>query len=256
MLRFALLASGSKGNAALITDGQTSILQDAGVSRKRLDERLRQLGVTPTSLSGILVTHEHRDHVYGLAQFAKHAGVPVYASLATAQALMLNGDVRVITFHPGDSLSFGNLRVQSYSVSHDAVDPVNYTYTSASGAKLGFATDLGHPTKLTYARLAGSHALIVESNYCPDMLRRGPYPPFLKQRICGRQGHLSNEAALNLLESLRHDTLQLVVLVHLSEHNNHPDLVRENVARVFTGSRVRIVVAPPSGLPEWFEVSP
>lgn len=256
MLRFALLASGSKGNATLISDGETCILQDAGVSRKRLDERLHQLGVTPANIAGILITHEHTDHVRGLAQFARHAGVPVYATTATAQALDLNGDARVITFHPGDILTFGNISVQSYSVSHDAVDPVNYTYMSAAGAKLGFATDLGHPCKLTHARLAGSNALIVESNYCPDMLRRGPYPPFLQQRIRGRQGHLSNEDALSLLESLRHDKLRLAVLVHVSEHNNHPDLVRENVARIFAGTVVRIVVAPPDGLPEWFEVSP
>ena len=256
MLRFALLASGSKGNASLISDGETCILQDAGVSRKRLDERLRQLGVSPASISAVLVTHEHTDHIRGLPLFARDFDVPIYATPATARTIGLHDTVRVVTFNAGDTLTFGHIRVQSYSVSHDAVDPVNYTYASEAGAKLGFATDLGHPCKLTLARLAGSHALIVESNYCPHMLRRGPYPPFLQQRIRGRHGHLSNDDAMALLETLRHDKLRLAVLVHVSEHNNDPDLIREKVSRIFAGTPVRIVVAPPDGLPEWFEVSP
>ncbi|HOV59463.1 MAG TPA: MBL fold metallo-hydrolase [Candidatus Hydrogenedentes bacterium] len=256
MLRFALLASGSKGNATLISDGETHILQDAGISRKRLEERLRLLGVAPENLAAVLVTHEHSDHVRGLPLLARAYDIPVYATGPTARELALQDNHRVVTFSAGDALAFGNIRVQSYSVSHDAIDPVNYTYASVSGAKLGFATDLGHPCKLTLARLAGAHAIIVESNYCPHMLRRGPYPPFLQQRIRGRQGHLSNDDAMALLETLRHDRLRLAVLVHVSEHNNDPALVHENVSRIFAGTSVRVVVAPPEGLTEWFEVLP
>ncbi|HOK89351.1 MAG TPA: MBL fold metallo-hydrolase [Candidatus Hydrogenedentes bacterium] len=256
MLRFALLASGSKGNATLISDGETHILQDTGISRKRLEERLRLLGVAPENLAAVLVTHEHSDHVRGLPLLARAYDIPVYATGPTARKLALQDYHRVVTFSAGDALAFGNIRVQSYSVSHDAIDPVNYTYASVAGAKLGFATDLGHPCKLTLARLAGSHAIIVESNYCPHMLRRGPYPPFLQQRIRGRQGHLSNDDAMALLETLRHDRLRLAVLVHVSEHNNDPALVHENVSRIFADTSVRIVVAPPDGLTEWFEVSP
>lgn len=258
MLRFALLASGSNGNATLISDGATHILQDAGISRKQLLERIRSLNLSPADLAAVLITHEHTDHIKGL-KFARSYGIPVYATPKTAEEIRLkqkDDDCHLFTFEAGDMLTFNKITVQSYSVSHDAADPVNFTYTTATGAKLGFATDLGHPCKLTMARLAGSHAVIVESNYCPDMLRVGPYPPFLQQRIRGKQGHLSNEDAQSLLETLRHDRLRLVVMVHLSEKNNCPDLVREKITRIFAGSPVRVVVAPRDGLPEWFEVIP
>ena len=255
MIKFALLGSGSSGNATLVTDGHHSILIDNGLSLKRLEERLAAVQMSPSDLQGVFVTHEHSDHVAGLGVLARKHGIPVYLTEGTRDALPPGvGRIDCIeTFDAGEAVRIGNLEVTSFSIAHDAADPVSYTVTNAS-AKLGFATDFGHTSHLVRTRLALSHALVIESNYCPHMLRTGSYPPKIQQRISSRNGHLSNHDAAKLLSELAHDALQLVVLVHLSRENNLPALASRLAREALPGHPAEIIVAPPDGSPRLFEV--
>ena len=233
MLRFALLGSGSSGNALLITTPHTKILIDNGFSFKQLQLRVAALGETLEGLRAVFVTHEHADHVNGLGVLTRRIDVPVYLTEATYNSLPASvGPIpRVELFEAGDSIAVNGLTLTSFSVSHDAADPACFVVES-SGARLGIASDLGHASHLVKARLAGAHGLVLESNYCPEMLRRGPYPPALKQRIQGKQGHLSNVDMNSLLAGLLHDSLQVVVLAHLSKDNNTPEQARKMAAQV------------------------
>lgn len=158
-------------------------------------------------------------------------------------------------FEAGDTLGIGDVQVSSFSVTHDAVDPVSYVI-EAGGVKLGVASDLGHAPTLVKMRLAGAHALVLESNYCPRMLRDGPYPPVLQQRIRSKQGHLSNADMNSLLSSLLHEALRLVVLVHISEKNNHPDLAQQLARQVLGDHPARLHVAQQDHPTPLFEVVP
>jgi phosphoribosyl 1,2-cyclic phosphodiesterase len=233
VLHFSLLGSGSSGNAILLRSRGTKILIDNGLSFKQLSQRLEAVGEGMDGLTGVLVTHEHGDHVGGLGVLTRKMAVPIYMTRGTYQnlpaTLGLQGDIHF--FEAGDELHLGDMEVQTFSVSHDAADPVGFT-VRAEGAQFGLATDLGHASHLVRNRLAGSHALVIESNYCPEMLRNGHYPPQIQQRIRGRQGHLSNEDMCSLLHSLLHEGLQLVILVHISEKNNTPELVERRVRGV------------------------
>lgn len=257
MLKFALLGSGSSGNATLVTDGRSSVLIDNGLSYVRLADRLEKAGLSVGDLDAVFVTHEHADHAKGLGVLSRKADLPIYASRGTCGGLSKGLGVvrRLEAFEAGDEIRVGALTVSSFSVAHDACDPVNYT-VSNTRAKIGFATDFGHCSHLIRTRLSGSHALVMESNYCPDMLRNGTYPPSIRQRISGRLGHLSNHDAAALMSALAHDGLQLVVLVHLSQENNQPELAYR-LAREALGSHpAEIVVAPPDGDARIFEVCP
>lgn len=257
MFRFALLGSGSSGNATLITSATTKILIDDGFSLKKIQTRLATLGETLEGLNGIFITHEHTDHVSGIGVVGRKMGVPVFMTQGTKENLPPGvGEVpRIECFEAGDEISVGDLSVHSFSVSHDAADPVSYTISTA-GAKLGFATDFGHPSQLVRARLSGSHALVLEANYCPDMLRHGPYPPQIQQRIRGRTGHMSNQDMTRLLDDLLHDHLRTVVLVHLSENNNRPDLAHKMAAQVLHGHAAELYIAAQDSPTPFFEVRP
>lgn len=255
MLHFSLLGSGSSGNAILLRSRDTKILIDNGLSFKQLSLRLEAVGESIENLAAVLVTHEHGDHVQGLGVLARKIPVPIYMTEGTRQNLPGTlgdlGDVRV--FEAGEGLCVGDMSVQSFSVSHDAADPVGFT-VRAEGAQFGLATDLGHASNLVRMRLAGSHALVIESNYCPDMLRNGHYPPQIQQRIRGRQGHLSNEDMCSLLHSLLHDHLQHVILVHISEKNNTPDLVERRVRGVLKSHRAEMFLATQDAPTPLFEI--
>ncbi|MBI2424496.1 MAG: MBL fold metallo-hydrolase [Candidatus Hydrogenedentes bacterium] len=224
MLEFSLLSSGSSGNATLISSGSAKILIDNGLSYKQLNERAARVGVSLEELSAVLITHEHSDHVNGCGVLQRKTGVPIYMTAATQRHLPLSvGKLDPVrTFEAGDRFEIGDLSIHSFSVAHDAVDPVSFTVES-NGAKFGLATDLGHISHLVRQRLAHSHALVLESNYCPEMLRLGEYPAQVQQRIRGRLGHLSNQDMSSLLDDLMHDSLQTVVLVHISQNNNSPE---------------------------------
>ena len=255
MIKFALLGSGSSGNATLVTDGSNSFLIDNGLSLKRLEERLAAVGLCPSDLKGVFVTHEHSDHVNGLGVLSRKHRIPVFLTEGTRASLpsAIGRIERLETVEAGETVCLGGLSISSFSIAHDAADPVSYIVTSAS-SKLGFATDFGHTSHLVRTRLAHSNALVIESNYCPHMLRTGSYPPKIQQRISSRSGHLSNHDAAQLLSELAHEGLQLVVLVHLSRENNLPALASRLAREALPGHPAEIVVAPPDGSSRLFEV--
>jgi phosphoribosyl 1,2-cyclic phosphodiesterase len=257
LLRFSLLGSGSSGNAALIVSGRAKILIDDGFSFKQLLARTAEIGESLDGLDAVFVTHEHQDHVAGIGVLARRMDVPIFMTPQTYAGLPPSlGTVRRIeVFEGGDAINVGDLEVRSFSVSHDAADPVSYSVHHGA-AKLGFATDFGHSSHLVRTRLAGSHALVLESNYCPDMLRRGGYPPQVQQRIRSRSGHLSNQDMSSLLSELLHEALRTVVLVHISENNNTPELVHAMASQVVKHRAIEVFVAAQDRPTRLFEVVP
>lgn len=240
-MRLTVLASGSSGNAVVVEAGGTAILIDCGVSCRQVETRLRAAGVDAGELAAVLLTHEHTDHVQGLEVFLRRHPLPLAATAGTAAAC--NGrfaDVQVL--ESGREVAFGRLAVLPFAVSHNAREPVGFVVEHA-GRRVGLLTDCGVATGLAVERLARCDALLLEANHDLDMLRHGPYPWPLKQRIASRTGHLSNEQAQELLDRLTHPGLQVVVGMHLSRQNNVPELVRRELGRPLAGSAVRLAVA-------------
>jgi len=255
VLRFVILGSSSSGNALLVFTKTTRILVDNGFSFKRLSQTLSEVGIAPESLDAVVVTHEHADHIKGIGVLARHTGVSIFMTHGCARALpeYVGHIPNLNCFESGESLRFNDIEATSFAVSHDAADPVNYIFRS-NGAKLGMTTDCGHYSQLTRARLAGSNALVVEANYCPDMLRQGPYPPQIQQRIHSRMGHMSNLDVQQMLRELKHDSLRLVVLTHISRDNNTPELACRLAREALYGTPIHITAAPPDGASPVFEV--
>jgi phosphoribosyl 1,2-cyclic phosphodiesterase len=226
-----VLASGSSGNSIFIASKQTNILIDAGLTCKELTRRLATIGRTPESVSAIIVTHEHQDHIRGVGVISRRHEIPIYMNAATLEGgRSVIGDAPTIrTFATGDVLSLGDLTVQTYSVPHDAADPVGLTIRNCSKS-VGIALDMGYPTWLVRERLRGSNALVLEFNHDPDMLRECARPWEVKQRIMSKIGHMSNEDALEFLSGLIHDELEVVVLAHISKEANCGNLLRTMVA--------------------------
>jgi len=234
-LRFTVLASGSSGNATIVSSDYATVLIDVGLSGKKIEELMKERGLSPRDLDAILVTHEHLDHIKGLGAFARKHELPVYANEKTWGAMLrtvgeLPDAQRVIM--PADSVTeFADLRVESYAISHDAVEPVGYCFC-ADGAKLSLATDLGYVSDKVMRQLQRSDVLVLESNHDVDMLRMGRYPWNIKRRILGDMGHLSNEAAGEALCSLLSGETKRVYLAHLSKEHNLMDLAKLTVNRI------------------------
>jgi phosphoribosyl 1,2-cyclic phosphodiesterase len=249
-----VLASSSAGNSLFVSDGETRILVDAGLNRKEIFARLRAIGEEPSRLNAILITHEHSDHVSALPVLLKPYKRPednvrarVYATPDTAKAIDWNtATPDVATFAAGTGFEVGGVRVQSFTIPHDAADPVGYTLTMGS-VKVAIATDLGYLPENVRWNLRASNLLLLESNHCPEMLKVGPYPWYLKQRILSRKGHLSNEAASEYIAAELPGEAEILLLGHLSEQNNNPDLVdimaREALAR-HSREPLLVVAAP------------
>ena len=256
MIRFCLLGSGSRGNALLVTSPTAKVLIDNGFSLRQLRRRVAQAGESLDDLNAVFVTHEHSDHVGGLGVLARNVDAPVYITRETYAALPKSvGRIpRVAFFEAGDAITVDGLALTSFSTSHDAADPVSFVAHS-NGAKLGIACDLGHVSQLVRMRLAGAHGLVLESNHCPDLLARGPYPASLQHRIRGKQGHLSNRDMNSLLASLLHDALRVVVLAHLSHENNSPELARKMAAHVLRGHPAELHIALQDAPTPVFEVT-
>lgn len=202
------------------------MLVDAGLSFKETARRLGEISEKPDRIDGILVTHEHSDHIGGLARIARRLDVPVYATAATAAAVEW-GDYspRLEIFQAGTRLTVGDVEIDSFSIPHDAADPVGFCFHS-QGVKIGLVTDLGYmPASIRY-HLRGTTALILEANHDLEMLKVGPYPWPVKQRVMSRVGHLSNEMACEFLSADLDTGTSTLILAHLSEHNNHPAIVR------------------------------
>lgn len=256
-MRFCLLASGSKGNAAIIESGSSRLLVDAGLSARELCRRMQTVGFDPASLTGLLVSHEHVDHVRGLAPLARRYNLPVYlhSDLADILADRLC-PAQVCEFETGRRWRVGEIDVEAFPVTHDASCPVGFTFQTESG-KLGVATDLGIATRLVEQHLLGCRALVIESNHDESMLRDGPYPWPLKQRVKSSHGHLSNDAAGRLIDRLLWDGLESLVLAHLSETNNLPDLAGRAITRVLEAQNLcapAVVIARQEAPTDWVEL--
>ncbi len=235
----SMLASGSRGNCAVVASARTKILVDAGISARETFKRFKSLGEDPRTLAAILITHEHSDHVYGLATLAKKLKVPVFMTGATHQAWARavrneKGEAprlgKFERFESGCSFQIGDIAVQPFTIPHDAADPVGFTFR-AEGVKIGLATDLGYIPVSVRDHLRRCDVLIMESNHDLEMLRGGPYPWAVKQRVMSRVGHLSNEALADFFTSDYDNNATFVVLAHLSEQNNHPEIARRGAEK-------------------------
>lgn len=222
MLRFSVLGSGSSGNATLVSSGTTHLLIDLGLSARRIAQSLTALDIDPANLHGILISHEHTDHVSGIPVLLKKLAIPVYTTPATAAAIPCNGTT--VNFQPFDasqSFEIGDILVEPVAISHDAGDPCGFILSSG-GVRLAHITDLGALTNLVRQRLRGLQGLVIESNHDEEMLKIGPYPWPLKQRVLSRLGHLSNRDLAVFLEEEFDGSAREIVLAHLSRQNNHP----------------------------------
>jgi phosphoribosyl 1,2-cyclic phosphodiesterase len=234
-----MLASGSRGNCAVVASACTRILVDAGISCRETFKRMRVLGEDPLALSAIVITHEHSDHVYGLAMLAKKLRIPVFMTGATHQAWARaqrneKGERprldKFEAFEAGHRFQVGDIEVRPFTIPHDAADPVGFTF-SAEGAKVGFVTDLGCLQANVKDSLKRCDVLVIESNHDLEMLRVGPYPWSVKQRVLGRVGHLSNLALADFLTDDYDNNAAFVVLAHLSQENNHPEIARREAEK-------------------------
>ncbi len=230
MIGFCPLASGSKGNCIYVGTESTKILIDAGLSAKMISDRLLSIGVDIRSIDAILVTHEHSDHIRGLAVLGSRYGIPVLANSDTAKALiaLLDEVPKLKIFSTGESFEYGDIEIHPFSIQHDAVDPVAFTM-KISGIKLGFCADLGFATSLVTHQLKMCDYLYLEANHHPPMVHACGRPHVYKQRVLSRQGHLSNEECAQLLAEVYHPGLKHVHLAHLSSECNSPELALEMV---------------------------
>src|SRR3954471_16966874 len=242
-VRMTVLASGSRGNSTVLSSSKTSILVDAGLSCRETIKRMTIAGEDPLALKGIVITHEHSDHVAGINVLARKLRIPVYMTGATHDAWKKwtrsmgpkrkceteNGSKARIEqlelFKSGSSFQIGDIQVMPFTIPHDAVDPVGFTFT-VDGVKIGICTDLGHMTENVRYYLRGCDGLVIESNHDLEMLRGGPYPWSVKQRVMSQVGHLSNDALADFFTTDYDGGAAFVVLAHLSENNNHPELAR------------------------------
>ena len=225
MAKFCPLFSSSKGNVTYIGSGESGILVDVGVSAKRLEIALHDIGVDPSSLDAIFITHEHSDHRSGLRVFASRYGIKVYATDGTLSALEQYGDLKDVCYEAiGDGTEAGELLIQPFATSHDAAESCGYTVETPDGRKISVCTDLGYVSDTVSDAVSGSDLILLESNHDLAMLETGPYPYHLIQRIKGRKGHLSNESCAEQAQKLIRSGTTRIILGHLSEQNNFPEL--------------------------------
>lgn len=252
----AVLGSGSSGNCTFLATERVKLLIDAGLSKREIVRRLASIGETPESLQAILITHEHSDHIGGLARLATQYRIPVYISSLTHAALPQPTDLPAVeTIQAGSRFQIGDFIIDSFTIPHDAADPVAFRLSSA-GVQIAVATDLGYIPENVKDYLRGTHCLIMESNHDLEMLRNGPYPWYVKQRILSRDGHLSNLALEEFLTSDFDRQARLLVLAHLSEQNNHPEIARMTAAAALESldtRETRLVVSSQREPTEVFE---
>jgi phosphoribosyl 1,2-cyclic phosphodiesterase len=254
VIRFALLGSGSEGNALIVQVGSTTLLMDCGFSVSETVTRLARLGLQAEQLDGILVTHEHSDHIAGVARLARKFDIPVWMTHGTLRFQHAAfADITVTELNPHSSLSIGDIQVQPILVPHDAGEPVQYVFGDGA-CRLGVLTDTGHATPHIESTLSGCHALVLECNHDEEMLRNGRYPASLKQRVGGRFGHLNNEQAATLLSHLDNSRLQHIVAAHLSQQNNQPALAVAALSGVLGCAEDWVAVAGQQQGLDWREI--
>ncbi|MEN8135022.1 MAG: MBL fold metallo-hydrolase [Thermodesulfobacteriota bacterium] len=231
-MKFSVLGSGSKGNATYVEAGGTRILIDAGFSGVEVERRLADIGIDITTISALLVTHEHGDHIRGIQVLSRRYSLPVYVSEATLAAAG-KSLAKIVEWRPiaaGQVFNHRELTIHPFAVSHDAVATLGFV-VSNNGCSLGYCTDTGAITHLMHHHLGGCNGLVLECNHDLEMLKNGGYPPYLQQRIRSKCGHLTNSDAARFLVDLIHGGLEHVVLAHISETNNTHDLARATVER-------------------------
>jgi phosphoribosyl 1,2-cyclic phosphodiesterase len=237
MMRFCSLGSGSEGNALVVevADGGTTtrVMMDCGFGLAETEARLHRMGLLPEMLDGIVVTHEHADHIGGVARFARRHQVPVWLTHGTAKVLSESSLSSALIHYvdPHATFSIGDVEVTPYTVPHDAFEPVQYVFSNGA-YRLGVLTDVGTITAHIETSLSDCDALVLEANHDARMLLEGPYPASLKKRVAGKFGHLDNETAASLLNRIRSPRLQHIIAAHLSQQNNTPELARAAFARV------------------------
>jgi len=245
IVRICALASGSSGNSTFVATERTRLLVDAGLSYKDTCNRLLSIGEDPLRLDAIIITHEHSDHVGGLPRLAKKLNIPVYMTRLTAPLIdWLGYTPKLEPFQAGATLSIGDIEIDSFTIPHDARDPVGFCLR-AQGIKFGVATDLGYVTDSIRFHLRGANLLLLESNHDIEMLKVGPYPWPVKQRVMSRVGHLSNEATCDFILRDFESGASALILGHLSEHNNHPEIARIGASQALEqrGLATRLVIA-------------
>lgn len=254
-MRYVSFASGSSGNCGLLMGGGVSLLVDAGISLKQIRACLADEGLELGDLNGVLVTHEHSDHVAALAMLSKYTNLPMFMSGGTARALLRQIKCReesLRTMEAGVPLDLGELRVNAFETSHDAAEPFGFRVEGETGT-LAIVTDLGYVSRSVREAAEGCTAAVVEANYDSDMLRCGPYPLNLKRRIQGNFGHLDNRDAAEFCACLAEKGAKQLLLAHLSKENNLPGLAHETVSRRLKGE-IRIQVAPRNERSEELEI--
>lgn len=251
MVEVTVLGSGSKGNSTLIRTKNTAVLVDAGFSCRQLTLRLAEVGWSLDKIDGIVISHEHTDHVCGLRVTNKKFPQTVYCNAATLasyplQSANLN---RTEIISAGEEFSIGDIGFKPFTIPHDAVDPLGFVMETG-GLRVGHLTDAGFPTELCKHHLQDCHLMVLETNHDYDMLVEGPYPWPVKQRIMSRTGHLNNSAAAELLMDVYHTDLSTVFLAHLSQENNRPDLAHEACAAALAengnGTQPKLIVTSQS----------
>ena len=258
IVKFCVLASSSSGNCAMIATERTRILIDAGLSRKETFARLQAIGENPEDIDAVLITHEHSDHVCGLVTLArklKDGKVPIFLSRLTAPTVDWGEfEPTVEHFQAGSRFRVGDIEIDSFTIPHDAADPCGFCFR-ADGVKIAVVTDLGYMPDSVKIHLRGTDLLLLESNHDLEMLKVGPYPWSVKQRVMGRRGHLSNEVVSDFLENELDTSVSTIILGHLSEQNNHPEIVRNSAGKALDGRRLftRLVVAEPKKQTEVFQ---
>ena len=233
-MKLCSIASSSGGNCIYVGSNSTHLLIDAGISMKKIEEGLKEIGVKGEDLNGILVTHEHVDHISGLGPFSRKYGIPIYSTKGTHLGIELNKNTGVILeklFHdvlPDEMFSIGDIDVRPFRISHDAKEPTGFRIESGDKS-VAIATDLGVYDSYIIDNLKELDAIVIEANHDTYMVEVGPYPYHLKQRVLGPKGHLSNELTGRLLCNILHDELKYIILGHLSKDNNYDELAKETV---------------------------
>ncbi len=254
-MKFALLGSGSEGNALVVQAGNTRILMDCGFSLSETVSRLARLGLQAEQLDGIVVTHEHGDHISGVARLSRKYNLPVWLTHGTLRTQgAAFAELQVTEINPHLSFAIGDVLVQPYPVPHDAAEPVQYVFSDGV-RRLGVLTDVGTSTPHIESTLSGCHALVLECNHDAEMLRTGDYHYRLKQRVGGRYGHLNNQDAAALLGRLDNSKLQHIVAAHLSHKNNTRELAVSALSGVLNFSEERIIVATQDEGLFWCEIA-
>jgi phosphoribosyl 1,2-cyclic phosphodiesterase len=258
-LRVGILGSGSGGNAVVVECGPHRLMIDAGFSCREMVKRMKRLDFDPSSLGGLVLTHEHNDHCRGAQRFAKRFKLPVYGTAGTLDGAGLRGEALegAVEIRSGEPCQVAGFVVEPFLLPHDAAEPIGVLVEDPHGRRLGLVADLGCRTSLAWGRLRDLDVLVLETNHDLDMLRNGPYPWSLKQRVAGRHGHLSNREAAEGLPELVGDRLHWVVLYHLSRTNNLPALAAAAIGEALEreGCPAHLAITEQDHPTPWLEVT-